>query len=442
MQFYNRFLLYMKHLFLIFSFLCFAMIVKAQSFTVFGKVTNSKSEPLAFASIVVKETGIGTSTKEDGSYNLNLEVGRYNLEISIVGYKTQIINIVVTKTFEQNLMLEEEAKNTLEDIVIKVKAKDRAEEFMRNVIRNKDEITSASGAWSAKLYIKAIQQDSLLKKKEKPVTDSSFFELPDEDFVGMAMTEVVLHLDHASEQKIKEKRIGVAQDGNAKDLFYLTSTQGDFSFYNNLVKVPAISTIPFLSPVSYSGLMAYKFKTIKRERRNGRMIYTIQVKPRQLSNATVEGEITIMDSSWNILHTRFRFPSYHLPEYDFFEVVQDYGYVQDKAWMLTKQQFNYYSKTNKKKLSGQTLVLYSDYELNKQFPKNHFGVELSSTAQQAYERDSSFWKTVRSEPLTDKEFRYIRYRDSVYVVTHTQTYLDSIDNVNNRVTWKKLLITG
>ncbi len=101
-------------------------------------------------------------------------------------------------------------------------------------------------------------------------------------------------------------------------------------------------------------MLAYKFKTVSIKNENGRKEFVISVKPRQLSNATVEGEIIIADSSWVILHTNFSFPKYHLPEYDFFEVEQDYHFVNDKAWMVTRQQFTYYSKAGKKTVSGNT----------------------------------------------------------------------------------------
>jgi predicted RNA-binding protein len=68
----------------------------------------------------------------------------------------------------------------------------------------------------------------------------------------------------------------------------------------------------------------------------------------------------------------------------------------------------------------------ADYELNKQFPKNYFGVEVSATTEEAYKRDSSFWQTVRIEPLTAKEIKFIQYKDSIYRVTHTKQYLDSL----------------
>ena len=411
-------------------------------FRVTGKITNNKLEPLAFASVQVRQSQAGTITKEDGTYSLGLKEGTYDMMISMIGYKQQTLKLTVTKDYVQNVILEENDSNNMEDIVIKVKIKDRSEEIIKNTIHHKDEITAAAGAYSAWLYIKAIQQDSVTKKKDREKIDSSLYKSGNADLAGMAMAEVSVHLDYESEQRMKEERLGVKKNGNADNLFYLSATAGDFNFYNNLVKVPSISVTPFLSPVSYSGLLAYKFKMLKIERVDGKRNYIISVKPRQISNATVEGEITIQDSTWAILHTRFRFPSYHLPEYDFFEVEQDYSFVQNKAWMLNRQQFKYYTKSKQNKLSGQTLVKYTGYELNKHFPNKYFGVEVSATTEAAYDKDSSFWQTVRTEPLSEKEVRFIRFKDSIYRVTHTEAYLDSLEIANNRPTWKKVGIFG
>ncbi|MBK7097471.1 MAG: hypothetical protein IPH58_02730 [Sphingobacteriales bacterium] len=88
------------------------------------------------------------------------------------------------------------------------------------------------------------------------------------------------------------------------------------------------------------------------------------------------------------------------------------------------------------------MALYTDYELNKKFDKKYFGPELSATTDSAYSRDSSFWNTVRLEPLSEKEVRFVRYRDSIYAYTHSKAYLDSIDRRLNRITWQKLLYQG
>ncbi len=65
----------------------------------------------------------------------------------------------------------------------------------------------------------------------------------------------------------KKKGWGVKVSGNPRRLFFQTTTDGDFNFYNNLIQIPSISPTPFVSPVSGTGLLAYKFKTLRIERR-------------------------------------------------------------------------------------------------------------------------------------------------------------------------------
>jgi len=430
----------MRRNFIFFIFLFLSASVTAQSHKVYGKITNTKLEPLAFASIEVKELKSGAVTKDDGTYELLLDEGKYDLVATMIGYKPILITVIVGKTdVRKNIILEDEDSKGLAEVVIK--GKDHAEEIIRNVIRNKDKIMAAAGAYSCRIYIKAVQENSLLREKKK-INKEDTTKDGNEDLKRMAMSEVALNYDYESPLRTKEERTGVTKGKKADGLFYLTTTDGDFNFYNNLVKVPAVSQVPILSPVSYSGLIAYKFKTVEIKKEGSQKIYVISVKPRQLSNATVEGEISIADSSWVILQTKFSFPKYHLPEYDFFQVEQRYDFVNKKAWMITHQQFTYFSKSGKQKLSGTTIVDYKDFELNKTFDRKYFGVEVSATAHSAYERDSSFWQTIRTEPLTKKEIRYIRYKDSIYTATHTKIYLDSVDRVINKITPKKLLITG
>lgn len=418
----------------------------AQSVKLYGKITNAKMEPLAFASVQVKEYKQGIITKEDGSYEFELEEGKYELIVSMVGYKVQVLTIIIRKAnLQQDIIMEASDATNLSEVTIKGKFKDKAEEYIRNVIRNKDAIEAAAGAYSCNVYIKALQEDSMeIKKPKKQAKKDSLLKANtgDAEMNRMAFAEIVLRLDRESSRRIKEERTGVSKRGNANNLFFLSTTEADFNFYNNIVNIPSISQTPFLSPLSYSGLMAYRFKTLKTETINGRKIYTIGVKPRQLSNATVEGEITVADSTWVVLHTKLQLPKYHLAEYDFFEVEQQYEYVNGKAWMITRQELTYKALSDKKKSSGRTVVSYKDFELNKTFDKKYFGTELSSAAAEAYKRDSIFWQANRTEPLTEKEVRFIHYKDSIYQATHTKAYLDSVDRVTNKVTWQKILFKG
>lgn len=430
-----------RTLLIFFLLLLAAPAAWAQQYTLSGKVTNSKMEPIPFVSVQVRELQVGTLTKADGTYELKLEEGRWNLVFTMIGYQPQNITLTVNRSYQQNLILEEEAR-LLSEVVVKGKGKDRAEEIIRQVIDRKKAIQAAAGAYSCRVYIKAVQQDSFSTSKKPKIPDSLKPKNAQADLAGMAMTEISLHLDYESAQRMKEERLGVKRSGNADGLFYLSTTEGNFDFYNNLVKVPALSATPFLSPISYSGLVAYKFRTVHIRQVGKYREYTINIRPRQISNAAVEGQVVISDSSWTLLHTKFVFPKYHLPEYDYFEVQQDHGWVQGKAWLPVRQIFFYQSKAGKRKVSGITTVHYSGYTLNKTFERSYFGPEVGATAAEAYEKDSLFWQTVRTEPLSEKELRFIRYKDSLYRATHTTAYLDSIDRLTNKVTWKKLLFSG
>jgi hypothetical protein len=409
-----------------------------------GKITNGKQDPLAFASVQVKEIKSGTVTKEDGSYILELEEGKYDVVITLIGYKPQVVTVIVRKADVQKNIIMEAEESALSEVIVKGKNRDRAEEYIRNVIRNKDAIENAAGNYSCKVYIKALEEDSMpAKKTKKPVSDSLLkIQQANAELNRMAMAEIVLQLDKGAGKNIKEERTGVKKRGNTQSLFFLSTTEGDFSFYNNIVNIPSVSQTPFLSPLSYSGLLAYRYKIIKTTMVNGKRIFTIGIRPRQLSNATVEGEITIADSIWVVLHTKLRLPKYHLAEYDFFEVEQQYSLINDTAWMITRQQFTYSAASGKKSSSGTTVATYTNFELNKQFAKRFFGTEVSAAALEAYKRDSVFWLSNRTEPLTEKEVRFIHYKDSIYTATHTEAYLDSMDRKTNTITWQNILYKG
>ena len=407
-----------------------------------GTVRSSRLEPLPFVSVQVKEFRLGTLTKEDGSYELKLEPGRYELVYSMVGYRSQVVALVVGKTdYRQDIILEMDESSSMEGVVIRGRSRDRAEEIIRQAIRKREEHLAAGGPYSCRVYIKAVQEDSTLPSRKGRAKVSDSADAGEAYLHRMAMAEVVIRLDRGSERQVKEEREAVMKRGKADQLFFLSTTEADFTIYHALIKVPSISTAPLVSPISPGAPVAYRFKTLRIETVNGRKQYVIGFRPRQVSNATLEGEITIADSSWAVLHTRYRLPKYHLAEYDGFEVEQTYGW-EGTVPVLERQLFTYTSKALRSRMSGQTLVRYSDYELQKRFPPGHFGLEWSTTGAEAYKKDSLFWQEVRPEPLSDRELRFVRYKDSMFRATHSKAYLDSLDRVINRFTWKKLLLTG
>jgi hypothetical protein len=412
----------------------------AQEYLLTGKLINAALEPLPYASVSIKELQTGTTTDDKGNFKFQLEAGKYDVAISMMGYKPKLLIITITKDYTLNIILEEDKSRLLGDVQIIGTKKDHAEEIVRNVIRNKEQLLEKAKTYSCNIYIKATDENDFKRKPKKNNSDS--LNPLQKELAAMNMAEVYLKADYAFPGKIKEERTAVKIRGNSESLFYLSTTDGDFNFYNNLVQLPALSAMPMLSPISNSGLIAYKYKTLRIRKEKNRTIYTIKVTPTKLGNALVTGEMEIMDSAWVLLSSTFELPKYHLTEYDYFAVNQQYEWVNNKAWMPVRQAFTYITKSGKTALSGQTTAIFSDYNIDTTFSKKHFTNEVSSTAQLAYERDSSFWDNIRKEPLTDKEVQFINFKDSIKRATTTTYYLDSVDKYRNKITLKKIFIEG
>ncbi|MEJ2504776.1 MAG: TonB-dependent receptor [Ignavibacteriaceae bacterium] len=78
----------MKIIYSIFFSLTLACIVKAQSYSIYGSVTDTFGKPLTNVNVVVMGTGSGVSSNEKGEYIISgLIPGVYGVEFSAIGYK-------------------------------------------------------------------------------------------------------------------------------------------------------------------------------------------------------------------------------------------------------------------------------------------------------------------------------------------------------------------
>src|SRR4051812_29731206 len=87
----------------------------AQDKVVTGKVTDLKDgQPVAGASVLVKGTNIGTQTKTDGSFSLNVPSTSTTIVVSYVGYATQEL-LIGAGPMNVSLV---QGSNALNDVVV------------------------------------------------------------------------------------------------------------------------------------------------------------------------------------------------------------------------------------------------------------------------------------------------------------------------------------
>jgi TonB-linked SusC/RagA family outer membrane protein len=87
----------------------------AQSRVITGKVLDDKGAPVPNASVLVKGTNIGTTTKEDGSFSLNAPSTARDLVITSVNFERQEVRLGSGNTYTVTLKV---ASDDLEEVVV------------------------------------------------------------------------------------------------------------------------------------------------------------------------------------------------------------------------------------------------------------------------------------------------------------------------------------
>ena len=127
------------------AFLLNVILLQAQNpedSAIYGVITSAQGEPLAFATVMVKDTKFATLTNEEGMFELALPYGTHTVAISYIGYNSTSSTIKTTpnnKRVQLSFVLNENAEN-LEEVTLNGKSKATAietEGFAVNVIDTK-----------------------------------------------------------------------------------------------------------------------------------------------------------------------------------------------------------------------------------------------------------------------------------------------------------------
>ena len=434
----------------------FAQIYKSQ---LTGLVLDTNQAPLAYVDIYLKTNDenrkIG-QTGIDGYFRIPFDNGNYNLVFSKIEFREQEFAYLCQNGKSDTVIIKMiPTVESVETVYVKTKWKDPGPSYMRKAIDRRDVWASRIPSQSSTVFIKAFEEvTSQRKNKYKSTQEEGTASIAaefgadskkdsSEPLVNANMAEVIMTRDWLPPNKLKEVRTAVKIRGDKSGLFYLTTLDGDFNIYQNLLSLPALSPLPIMSPLSNSALLAYRFRFIKSyvDSQHGRTLI-IRFDGRQTSNATFNGEIHLVDTAFYVSKLRLNIPQHLMAEYNSMRLTQSYRLTKDSLILIDSQTFDYTSKSGSTLNLGNTKVIYSNIQVNPNFPKKHFGLELSKTDQEAYDKDTAFWKQNRAIPLTVIEEKFVTQTDSIERVHNSDDYLDSIERLINKVTFKSLVLEG
>lgn len=427
--------------FILFAFLFFSISNFAQ---IRGTITDEKGNPLPFVSIFEENTYRGTTSNEQGQYQLQVkEIGKNRIVFQYLGFKTQKITVSGdSKTVTLDIKMQEESF-ALNEVVIDPK-NNPANAIIKSAIANRKENSEKTARFTADFYSKGILKVKDLPKKilgQKVDLGPDLSSNLDSTGTGILyLSETISKVSYQKPDKLKETIIASKISGNNKGFSYNTAALSTYDFYDNTLEFD----VNLISPIANNAFSYYKYKLEGSfYDDNKQQIYKIKVIPKRDKEPVFEGYIYIVDDSFAIYAVDFDIKGYRMKN-EFTEVMnlkQSFSYnVKNKIWSKNAQTLSFNAGGLGIKFSGQFNYVYSNYEFPESFAKKTFGNEIVAFDLNANKKDDSFWNEIRPIPLTLEESADYTKKDSLQVIRKSKKYTDSIDAKDNK--FKVLDILG
>ena len=415
---------------LFFLFLTAAFYCSAQ---VKGVVTDINNQPLSFVSIYLDKTVNGTTSNDNGVYELTIkEPGNYTLVFQMLGFKTIKKSITISELpYYLNVTLEEESVS-LSGISI-VTSQNPANIIISNVIANKEINTNKFANYTAKFYSRG-----LTRIKEAP---EKFLGQSTGDFGGgldttrsgiIYLSETFSDISFQKKPKrFKEKIIASKVSGEDNGVSFNRAEDSNVDLYENSIAI----FNDLVSPISSN---AFGYYTYKLEGSfydsNNRLINKIKVIPKRKNDRVFKGYIYIVEDDWAIYGCDLTTTGLqvNLPFVNSLGLKQGYAYSpMIEGWVLISQSITFDISIFGFKPRGKFSYVYSDYNFSPNFTESTFKNEVLTFEKNATKKDTIFWNTLRPVSLTKEEVNDYKVKDSIKVVRKSKKYLDSLDAKNN-----------
>ncbi|HZW77970.1 MAG TPA: DUF5686 and carboxypeptidase regulatory-like domain-containing protein [Flavobacteriaceae bacterium] len=414
----------------------FLFFVSTQlSAQIVGKVTDTNGESLAYVNVYIKNSYVGTTTNDDGNYNLNLsEPKAYEISFQYLGYKT-VTEKVHPKSFPfiLNVQMQEES-TSLSEVIIS-KKEDPAYRIIRKTIDNRKNNLERFDAYTADFYSRGLWRVKDVPEKILGQEVGDLDGAIDSTRAGIVyLSETISKISYEKPDKFKERILASKVSGNDNGFSFNNALSANLSFYENTIPF----NVPLVSPIATNALNYYKYKLEGVFYEGTKLVNKIAVIPRRANDNVWEGVIYIVEDDWQLYGVELKTTGAAIQVPFVEELVIKQTFKLDNEydfWVRISQTIDFQFKFMMIKGQGRFIAMYSNYNFNPQFDKKSFSNELLSFEDKANKKDSTYWNGIRPVPLTDEEIHdYIR-RDSIQQLRTSKVYLDSIDAKHNKFQW-------
>ena len=414
------------------SFLfCFVSFVSFSQIK--GIVTNTNNKPLPSVNIFIENTFTGTTTNDEGSYELNItKLGDYVIVYQYLGYKTVKKPVSVDKLpFTLDIQLSEE-EISLNEVVINAD-ENPADKIIRKAIDSRKANLEKINAYKADFYSRGLIR---IKNAPEKIMGQELGDLGgglDSTRSGIIyLSETISKIEFLRPDKLKEKISASKVAGNDSGFSFNTAVDVDYNFYENTIELGN----QIISPIANNafGYYRYKLEGIFYDDK-GNLINKIKVTPKRDNDPIFSGYVYIVENQWTFYALELDITGLQarIPAADIISLQQDFSYSEkEQIWAKISQTIDFKYGIFGIKGDGRFTYVYSNYVFNPEMTKKDFGREILSFENEANKKDSTFWQGIRPVPLTTEETTDYVKKDSIQIVKDSKTYKDSVDVVNNK----------
>jgi hypothetical protein len=426
-----------------FTFLTLLLSCFSSFAQITGKITDTNKEPLSFVSVYLNKSITGTTSNDSGNYELNIKKpGDYTIVFQFLGYKTVKKNVSI-QSFPYTLDVSLEDEEIMLDEFSITTNGNPANIIIRKAIESKEINTNKFEDYTSNFYSRGLFK---IKNAPKKIFGRTLGDLGgglDSTRTGIIyLSETVSEITFQKRpKKFKEKIIASKVSGSDNGISFNRAEEVNFDFYRNAVLVAENNLV---SPIADG---AFSFYTYKLEGsfydKNEKLISKIKVIPKQVGDRVFNGFIYIVEDDWAIygIDLVANGKQVGIPIIDKLRFKQNYNYsVINDAWIKISQTIDFKFGLFGFNVNGRFSAGYSNYNFEPNLTKKTFTKEVLSFAIGATKKDANFWNQLRPVPLTNEELEDYKIKDSIKMVRESKSYLDSINKIQNKVTFLSPII--
>ncbi|MBO6632614.1 MAG: carboxypeptidase-like regulatory domain-containing protein, partial [Psychroserpens sp.] len=398
-----------------------------------GSVSDNKEQPLPFVNIYIENTYKGTTSNEDGLYELNItKPGRYVVVFQYIGYKTVKKSVDITDfPFQLDAVLIDE-EISLDEVVINAE-ENPANAIIRNAIAKRKENQEKIKSYKSDFYSRGLIR---IKDAPEKILGAEVGDLGgglDSTRSGVIyLSETVSKLEFLRPNKLKENILASKVSGDDNGFSFNNAIDVDFDIYGNTIEIGN----QIITPIANNafGYYRYELEGVFYDDR-GNLVNKIKATPRRKNDPVFEGFIYIVEDQWTVyaIELDLTGTQARIPAVDKIRITQNFSFSEsDAIWAKISQNIDFKYGLFGIKGDGRFTAVYSNYVFNPNLTKKDFNREIVSFAENANQKDSTFWNSTRPVPLTLEEITDYVKKDSIQIVRDSKTYKDSVDRVSNK----------